>query len=307
MSWYEFRPYVPVAQRRARAAKYAERLAKKEGRVLAPIKIDGRKITASFWGNAWCENLERYSDFANRLPRGRTYVRNGSVIDLQIERGKVRAFVSGSEVYKVKIDIKTLKKDSWSRIKKDCSRSIDSLIDLLQGRFAEGIMQRLTERDGGLFPKPAEIEMACSCPDWAGMCKHVAATLYGIGARLDKEPVLLFTLRDVDHLELIGQAVDSDNLKQAFQGSSDPALAGADLGAVFGIDLDTVADRPAADPADATADALTPKARPRRPSRQSSAKKRKSIREKLVKANQAKPSASKPARPRRKRVAVAPS
>jgi len=240
MSWRfgGYRPYVPVARRRASAATFAAKLAKKEKRTLEPIELTGRTIAASFWGKAWCENLESYSDFANRLPRGRTYVRNGSVIDLVIERGKVRAIVSGSDIYRVSIDIKTLSKPDWSRIKKDCASSIDSLIDLLQGRFDQGIMQRLTQPEGGLFPQPDEIAMKCSCPDWAGMCKHVAATLYGVGARLDTAPELLFTLRNVDHLELISQAVDADNLDQNLRGHTDVALAGADLGEIFGIDLD---------------------------------------------------------------------
>lgn len=238
MSWYFYRPYVPVAERKAKAAAYAAKLAKKEKRTLAPVNLTGRKIATTFWGQAWCENLERYSDFENRLPRGATYVRNGSVIDLQIKRGKVEALVSGSEVYKVKIDIKTLPAAQWAQIKRDCSRSFDSLADLLQGRFDKGIMERLTRRDGGLFPTPEEIKMSCSCPDWAGMCKHVAATLYGVGARLDHEPELLFTLRDVDHLELISHAADVGAVDEATRADADGALAGADLGAMFGIDLD---------------------------------------------------------------------
>jgi uncharacterized Zn finger protein len=241
MSWYGssygFKPYVPVAKRRAQAARYAANLAKKEKRTLTPVKIEGRKIARTFWGEAWCENLERYSDFANRLPRGRTYVRNGSVIDLAIEQGKVKALVSGSEVYRVTITIRTLEKGAWKCIKQDCSQSIGSLIELLQGRFDESVMQRLTQQEGGLFPRPREIEMKCSCPDWAGMCKHVAAVLYGIGARLDSSPELLFTLRDVDHLELISQAVAAENLDQTLGGKSDEALAESDLGELFGIEL----------------------------------------------------------------------
>ena len=167
----------------------------------------------SFWGQAWCENLERYSDFSNRLPRGRTYARNGSVVDLQIERGKVKALVGGSDVYRISIAIKTLSRPAWKRIKQDCSQSIDSLLDLLQGRFDQGVMQRLTHPEDGLFPQPTEIEMECSCPDWAGLCKHLAAVMYCIGARLDAVPELLFTLRDVDHLDLIGQAVAAENLE----------------------------------------------------------------------------------------------
>jgi uncharacterized Zn finger protein len=245
MSWYgSWRPYVPVWKRRAKAANYAVQLAKKQGRTPSPVKVDGRKIAMSFWGQAWCDNLERYSDFANRLPRGRTYVRNGSVIDLQIERGKVKSFVSGSEIYHVTIRIATLPQASWKRIKRDCSQSIDSLMDLLLGRFDQGIMQRLSQRDGGLFPQPKEIDMDCSCPDWAGMCKHVAATLYGVGSRLDTNPDLLFTLRDVDHLELVHQAVAAKNLHQTLAVEPDAALAKSNLGELFGIDIAVPGDTP---------------------------------------------------------------
>jgi uncharacterized Zn finger protein len=234
--YYGFRPYVPVAQRKANARKYAADLAKKEKRALAPVTIEGRKIARTFWGEAWNANLEAYSDFANRLPRGRTYVKNGSVIDLQIERGKVKALVAGSEVYRVTIDIATLPKAVWTQVKKDCARSIDSLLDLLAGRLDAGVMKRLSRPGDGLFPKPAEIEMRCSCPDYATMCKHCAAVLYCVGARLDTAPELLFTLRGVDQTELIGQAVAAENLDQSLGGPPENALSG-DLGAMFGIDL----------------------------------------------------------------------
>jgi len=234
---FEWRPYVPVAQRKANAAKYASTLAKKEKRVLSPVRIDGRKIAKTFWGKAWCDNLEAYSDFANRMPRGRTYVCNGSVIDLQIERGKIKALVSGSEVYQVTIDISTLPASAWERVKQECAQSIDSMLDLLAGRFDAGVMQRLTHKDDGLFPKPKEIKLNCSCPDWATMCKHCAAVLYGIGARLDSQPELLFTLRGVDHTELIGQAVSAENLDRSLGQASGTALSTGDLGEMFGIDL----------------------------------------------------------------------
>ncbi len=242
MSWYgEWRPYVPVAKRRARAAAYAKKLAKSQKRTLEPIELTGRKITTTFWGQAWCDNLERYSDFENRLPRGRTYVRNGSVIDLQIQPGNVAAIVSGSEIYRVTIDIQTLAQSTWKQIKRDSSQAIASLIDLLQGRFDQGVMRRLMQTEGGLFPKPREIKMHCTCPDWATLCKHVAATLYGVGARLDANPELLFALRDVDHLELVGEAVDASNLAGALAASADATLGDQDLGELFGIDLEVAA------------------------------------------------------------------
>ncbi len=238
MGWYyDFKPYVPVAQRRAKAAKFAEKIAKKDGRALEPIKIDGRAIARTYWGKAWCDNLESYSDYSNRLPRGRTYVRNGSVIDLRIKAGQIDALVSGSEVYKIQITIDKLKPAPWEKIKGDCSQSIQSVMQLLTGKLDKDVMERLARRDQGLFPSPKEIKMRCSCPDGAYMCKHLAATLYGVGSRLDNEPELLFTLRDVDHLELISQAGSSENLESALESENGETLEGQDLGAMFGIEM----------------------------------------------------------------------
>lgn len=237
-----FRPYVPVAKRRADAQKFALALAKKEKRNLTPVQIEGRKIATTFWGQAWMDNLERYSDFDNRLPRGRTYVRNGSVIDLTIGRGLVKAIVSGSEIYQVEVNIGTLASAVWKKIKNDCAHSIDSLIDLLSGKFDNGVMQRLTRTGDGLFPQPAEIKMKCSCPDYATLCKHVAAVLYGVGARLDTQPELLFTLRDVDHTELIQQATTGKNLDRMLTTSKTGTLGGEDLGELFGIELEQAGD-----------------------------------------------------------------
>lgn len=237
MDW-RWRPYVPVARRKANAKRYAETLAKKQGRPLQPVAILGRKIATTFWGQAWCDNLESYSDFANRLPRGRTYVRNGSVIDLQITPSNIEAIVAGSEIYRVKVDIARLPNAAWNKIRRDCSQAIESLLDLLQGRLSDGVMQRLTRQREGLFPQPKEIKMSCSCPDWAVLCKHVAAVLYGVGARLDEAPEMLFALRGVDHSELVCQAIAGANLEQALGGAAADTLSGADLGEVFGIELD---------------------------------------------------------------------
>src|SRR5439155_16275833 len=223
LMWFQFRPYVPVAKRRAQAAREVERRRKK-GQAISPVVIEGRTIARTFWGQAWCDNLESYSDYENRLPRGRTYVRNGSVFHLLIEKGKILAKVSGSSIYDVKVTIDSLATSEWRKLKQDCSQSIDSLIDLLQGKFSDGVMQRLTRKNDGLFPRPKEIKLSCSCPDSAGLCKHIAAVLYGVGTRLDHQPELLFVLRGVDHTELIGQAVSDENLNQALGGDQQAKL-----------------------------------------------------------------------------------
>jgi uncharacterized Zn finger protein len=248
MSWYYYRPYVSAAERRAKAAAHAKKFAKK-GTKLAPVTIEGRTIARTFWGQAWCRHLESFSDYANRLPRGRTYVRNGSVIDLQIAPGKITTQVMGSELYHGTIKIAPLKSERWKAIKAECAGKIDSLVGLLQGRLSDAVMHVITDREKGLFPQPSEIKLECSCPDWASLCKHLAAVLYGVGARLDLQPELLFVLRGVDHLELIGAAAEAPALAQAANGEG--ALDAAQLSDVFGIEIaptDTTAApaRPAA-------------------------------------------------------------
>ena len=178
---YGWKPYVTVAARRRQAEGAAAKL-QKHGRTTSPVHIDGRKIATTFWGTAWCDNLERYSDYANRLPRGRTYVRNGSVIDLQMVRGAVTAVVSGSDLYEIRIDVKSIPKARWLDIRRDCTGAIDSLVELLQGRLSSQVMTRVCEPGTGLFPEPRELAFHCSCPDWASMCKHVAAVLYALFA-----------------------------------------------------------------------------------------------------------------------------
>ena len=235
MYYYDWKPYVPVAARRREAARKAAKLEKK-GRRLSPVVVGGRKIAKTFWGEAWCENLERYSDFANRLPRGRTYVRNGSVIDLQIAPGTVTALVSGSTMYDVNVTVASVPKARWHAISADCAGAIDSLVELLQGRFSKGVMARLCQEKTGLFPSPEEITFTCSCPDWASMCKHVAAVLYGIGSRLDQQPDLLFALRKVDQQDLIAKA--GTGLSQKRKGpAKKKVLESDDLSEMFGIEM----------------------------------------------------------------------
>jgi uncharacterized Zn finger protein len=237
MSWYSrFAPYVRVADRKKKSAKEVEKL-KKKGQICEPIVIAGRSIANTFWGKAWCTNLESYSDYSNRLPRGRTYVRNGSVIDLKIVAGEITALVSGSSIYKVKIAIAKVITSQWTRIVNECAGKIDSLIELLQGKLSKAVMEIITNPQKGLFPDPKEIKLSCSCPDWADMCKHVAAVLYGVGARLDGKPEELFLLRQADHVELITKA-GATSLTQITSSQSDPVFADTDLSSLFGIDID---------------------------------------------------------------------
>ena len=232
--YFGYGPYISVAQKKINAEKLAAKLTK-NGEKLEPVSLVGTKLTTTFWGKSWNDNLAQYRDFESRLPRGRSYLRHGAVIDLKVKNGSVDALVSGSSLYKINIQIKPLGAARWQDLKKECSGKITSLIGLLQGKLPAPVMAAVTRAKSGLFPEPAEITFKCSCPDYAGICKHVAAVVYGTGARLDHRPELLFLLRGVDHLELIAEAGDA---VAAQAGDGDTAVVFEDISGIFGIDLD---------------------------------------------------------------------
>jgi uncharacterized Zn finger protein len=240
--FFRWKPYKSATSRRQRTAKRAARLTL-NGQVLSPVSAGRGAIAKSFWGKSWCQNLDRYSDYANRLPRGRTYLRNGSVIDLKIGTGEATALVMGSSLYHVKIRISEVTAVHWRSIANDCARSIDTLVELLQGTLSSSVMERITRPGIGLFPSPKEISFSCSCPDSASMCKHIAATLYGIGARFDLEPELLFGLRRVDAKDLIARAGGDDALAQRTPRAA-RILDSSKLADVFGIDLAGIGPQP---------------------------------------------------------------
>ena len=224
--------YVSAAEKRQKAEKAVAKMIKK-GQKISPVNLEGRTLTKTFWGKAWCDHLESFSDYENRLPRGRSYVRNGSVVHLEVTQGRIEALVQGTSLYKVNIDIKSLAPQKWQAILKNCCGQIDSVIELLQGKLSSGVMTAMTDKHTGLFPDPKEISLKCSCPDWADMCKHVAAVLYGVGHRLDREPELLFKLRKVDHMELMKAGVKVRTPPSA----TARVIKNQNLSEIFGIDI----------------------------------------------------------------------
>ena len=244
--WGGFAPYVSVAERAAKAAKIAKRLAK-GGAVLEPIELKGRTIAKTFWGKSWCENIESYRDYAYRLERGRSYVRSGMVLDLKITAGKVSAIVAGStsRPYTIDIKIDPMNKNRWQELVKRSTGRISSLLALSQGKLPEDMLKDFCNQATGLFPTPKEIHFDCSCPDGAYCRKHIAAVLYGIGARLDEQPELFFTLRSIDPKEIVAaEVVDT------VTSGAEAEIASDDLAATFGISLDGLDDivPPAAKP-----------------------------------------------------------
>jgi len=239
---YGFAPYVSVGEKRARNRKAAADL-QKRNRDIRPVVVEGRSIATSWWGKSWNANLERYADYSNRIGRGRSYVRHGAVLDLRIDAGRIDALVAGSRgsPYEVTVTIDELSASVWKQLREESLRQVESLTDLLAGQFPKALKDTFFAQGTGLFPAPKEVSFDCSCPDWASMCKHVAAVLYGIGNRLDSAPELLFTLRKVTVDDLIAHTVDAATeglIGKAGQAAGDDVLADADLGDVFGIELD---------------------------------------------------------------------
>jgi uncharacterized Zn finger protein len=245
MSYWGYPKYVTVAEKKAKAEKKLEQLRKKRPGI-APVVIEGNTLARTWWGKSWNRNLERYADYGNRIGRGKSYVRHGAVLDLKIEGGRVTALVQGSRAqpYEVVIRIAPVNKVNWDQAREQCRGELSSLPDLLAGKFPKALGEIFLAEDKGLFPTPKEIDFDCSCPDWASMCKHVAATLYGIGARLDEDPLLFFTLRQADTEELVARAVQEktgDLLARADRKGS-RVIDDADLSGLFGIDMDVKPD-----------------------------------------------------------------
>lgn len=241
MSFYGYGKYVTAEERRNKAMKAAEKLKKKNSDI-SPIIIEGRTIAKTWWGKAWNNNLESYADYSNRIGRGKTYVRNGSVLDLKISKGSVTALVQGSRAkpYQVDVKIQKINDDLWNNIIKSCEGKIESLQELIEGKFPKALSELFTAKGSGLFPSPKEIGFNCSCPDWASMCKHVAAVLYGIGARLDSSPELFFSLRDVNIEDLISKAIQgkTKTMLEKAETKSRRILEDKDIGTLFGVEME---------------------------------------------------------------------
>ncbi len=237
MGWgYGYFSRPSVAEQRREAEKRLEKLRKKQPDI-EPIKIEGTKIAKTWWGVSWCKNLERYADYDNRIGRGRSYVKNGLVLDMKIAEGRISALVSGSSIYKIEINIDKLSEKKWDKIVEHCSKRIDSISALAEGIFPEEFAEIFMKQGDGLFPSLKEIHMKCSCPDWAGMCKHLAAVLYGVGAKLDTDPLLFFTLRGVDPAQLIKKSVDEKmkTLLENAEKKSERVIDDKDVARIFGI------------------------------------------------------------------------
>ena len=277
MMHYGYPKYVTVAEKRAKAEKKLTAL-KKKNPGIQPVTIEGQAIAKTWWGKAWNKNLERYADYANRIGRGRSYVRHSAVLDLQVQPGKVSGLVMGSTAspYRVTVTIKPIAPKQWQHIKTQCKGKMESIKQLMAGKFPKALEELFTRKDKGLFPSPKEIELDCSCPDRAVMCKHVAAVLYGIGARLDQDPGLFFVLRKAKVNDLVSETVKEtkkDLLNRSKKKSSRVIdEESPNLSDMFGIDLDMDGSEPLPpavpkSPGKASRKPLKPKAGKSRPGR----------------------------------------
>ncbi|MDR2821253.1 MAG: SWIM zinc finger family protein [Desulfovibrio sp.] len=250
MSWWRRSAYAceTVEQKRFKAEKLIKKLSKKNPD-LKPVRIEGKALARTFWGKAWCRHMDQMADYDNRLPRGRSYARNSAICHLDIRQGEIEVLVSGTRMYTVNMRVKPLEEKQWALIQKACAGKIDTLLNLLQGKLSKEVMSVVCHPETGIFPKPDEISYQCSCPDWADLCKHVAAVFYGVGARLDEQPELLFLLRHADPGELF-----SLDMAAHVDGGDAAELEGVDLGAMFGIELTDDDAKPPAQESDQPSD-----------------------------------------------------
>lgn len=235
MDW-GYHTYIPVGVRVKKTQRLIEKLKQKDPSI-SPIVIEGKKIAKTFWGISWNKNLESYADFHNRIARGSAYLKNGMVVDLKILEGRVKSLVNGTDLYEVQIDINKLSNESWNNITKNCSHKIENIERLASGVFPEELKEIFLKKGDGLFPSPKEIKMSCTCPDWAVMCKHVAATLYGVGAKLDADPLIFFKLRGVDFSELLTKSIEEkmESMLKNSNKKTNRIIENKDISELFGI------------------------------------------------------------------------
>jgi uncharacterized Zn finger protein len=231
-------PYVTFLSKNKMAKVEIEAL-KKQGIILNPVIITDSKIAHSWWAVSWNKNLESYADYKSRIARGRNYLKNDAVLDLKIEKGLVQALVQGSsrKPYKIEVKIDPLSPAKWEKLLAVCANQIGSLSDLVEGRFPKTLENLFMIKGEGLFPSNREIRFSCSCPDAAYMCKHVAAVLYGIGARFDEDPLLFFKLRDLDFEALLSKSIEQkmQNLLKNADKKSDRVIEDEAIFDLFGI------------------------------------------------------------------------
>ena len=200
--------------------------------------VSRRDVCTSWWGKAWCANLEQYADFESRLGRGKRYMKSGTVIDLKIRKGRIEARVQGTRKtpYKVEIRISPLSEEKCDALIEKCGRRINNMECLIKGEFPSELKELFTS-ENGFFPSPKEISFSCSCPDWALMCKHVAAAMYGIGVRLDENPFYFFELRGIDVDRFINVALESkvESMLKNADKRTERMIDNADLTALFGV------------------------------------------------------------------------
>lgn len=235
MGYYGYPEYIPVAKKKENAQKNIEKLRKKNPNI-SPVIIEGKSIAEKWWGKAWNKNLESYADLSNRIGRGRSYLRHGAVLDLQIKKGKIEALVQGSSSrpYAVVIQIDKLDDKRWKSVLEICNHRIDTMETLISGKFPKEFDELFKAAKNGLFPYPKEIHFNCSCPDSATVCKHVAAVLYGVGARLDKDPILFFKLRDIDFEELLKKSME-DKMQSMLKNADKKSKRVIDDGEAFDL------------------------------------------------------------------------
>ena len=188
---------------------------KAEGGIKAQSKRGG--FGESWWAKRWIRVLEDF-DIGARLSRGRSYARNGQVLSIAIEKGRVTAKVQGSrpKPYDIAIEVKTLADAEWARVIDALGRQAIFAAKLMAGEMPQDIEPLFTEVGLSLFPAALEdLKTGCSCPDWSNPCKHIAAAYYLLGEEFDRDPFLIFALRGMSREALLARLGTTSAKKEA--------------------------------------------------------------------------------------------
>jgi len=171
---------------------------REDRRLAAGSRRRRRGFGLTWWGEAWVTALEERARLdPNRLPRGRSYARGGTVGELTIAPGEVRAAVQGRRVrpYQVRVRVRVLEAEEWDRVLDAVAAQLGHAAALLDGELLPEVADDVRSAGTDLLPGPGELQPRCSCPDWADPCKHAAAVCYLVAGALDADPFSLLLLR----------------------------------------------------------------------------------------------------------------
>lgn len=172
------------------------------------------------WGQRFLQALEQGLE-PKRLARGRQYSASHRVPDWAWTGGHLRfsgknrgtAYYGMNEPIRFEghIEISPLPGCLWQAVIPELGNQAGFIARLLLNEIPDSLESHLQARGHSLIPGRygEDLQATCSCPETESPCRHVAAVLVALAARIDQTPLLLFELRGLNRATLAARLEDT--------------------------------------------------------------------------------------------------